>query len=571
MSTARFRPRRFLTEDIDLNDPAALGPVFRRLEQDLADARSVDTLERWLEDYDEVDAALRETSARAYIALTCQTDDPAREKVYLHIIEHVEPWLKPRQFSLQQALAAHPSFGALPSPHYDVFRRTVENRVRLYREENVPRETEEARLAQQYAKLCGAMTVSFDGRDRTLPEMELVMEDPDRARRQAAFEAVAARRLADRGAMEDIFDRMLALRGEMARAAGFADYRGYAFAFHQRFDYTPDDCLRFHDAIEAHVVPLRRALREGRRRQLGVGVLRPWDLDADPEGRAPLRPFADADELTRRTRQLFAGFDDRMRADFDTMERAGLLDLASRKGKAPGGYQQTLAEARLPFIFMNAAGTQNDVRTLIHEVGHAFHALAAREQSPAAYRDAPIEFCEVASMGMELLAGPRLGEYYPDAPGSADRAWREQLEHVVELLPWIAVVDAFQHWLYTHPGHSRAERAMRWMELVERFGGGEDWSGHEDARRYFWQRQLHFFQVPFYYVEYGIAQLGALQLWQRAKRDPAGAVEGYYAGLRLGGSKPLPELFAAAGLRFDFSAGTLQPLMADVEATLNRL
>ena len=571
MHLSRFRPRRFLDDAIDLNDPAALGPVFRRLEEALRTAEGVEALECWLDDYDEVDAALRETSSLAYIALTCQTDDPARERAYLHIIEHVEPWLKPRQFALQQALAAHPAFAALP-PHYDVFRRTVENRVRLFREENIPRETEEARLAQQYAKLCGAMTVRFDGREHTLPEMEMVMEDPDRARRQAAFEAVAARRLADREAMETIFDRMLVLRGEMAHAAGFADYRDYAFAFHQRFDYTPADCLRFHDAIEAHVTPLRRTLREERRRRLGVDVLRPWDIDVDPEGRAPLRPFADADDLSARTRGLFAGFDARMRADFDTMEQGGLLDLASRKGKAPGGYQQTLSEARVPFIFMNAAGTQNDVRTLIHEAGHAFHALASREQRPAAYRDSPIEFCEVASMGMELLAGPHLGEYFPGAPAAAARAWREQLEHVVELLPWVAVVDAFQHWLYTHPGHSRTERAARWMELVERFGGGEDWSGPaEEARRYFWQRQLHFFQVPFYYVEYGIAQIGALQLWQRARRDPTGAVEGYYAGLTLGGSKPLPELFAAAGLRFDFSAGTLQPLMADVEAGLRSL
>ncbi len=570
MHLDRFRPRRFLPDDIDLNDPIALAPIFQRLEDTLAAADSPAALVEWLEDHDEVDAALRETAARAYIALTCQTDDPDRERIYLHIIEHVEPWLKPRQFALQQALAAHPHFAALPA-HYDVFRRTVANRVRLYREENVPRETEEARLSQQYAKLCGAQTVEFEGAERTMPETDAILQDPDRARRQAAFEAVAARRLADREAMEDIFDRMLTLRGEMAHAAGFADYRDYAFAFHQRFDYTPEDCLRFHDAIEAHVVPLRRRLREERRRQLGVETLRPWDIDADPENRAPLRPFADADELVRRSRQLFAGFDDRMRADFDTMERGGLLDLASRKGKAPGGYQQTLAEARVPFIFMNAAGTQNDVRTLIHEAGHAFHALAAREQTPAVYRDAPIEFCEVASMGMEMLAAPRLGGFYPDAPELAARAWGEQLTGVVDLLAWVAVVDAFQHWLYTHPGHSRAERAAHWTELVERFGGGEDWSGHEEVRRYFWQRQLHFFQVPFYYVEYGIAQLGALQLWQRAQRDPAGAVEGYYDGLRLGGSRPLPDLFAAAGLKFDFSADALQPLMAAVDEELDGL
>jgi oligoendopeptidase F len=444
----------------------------------------------------------------------------------------------------------------------------VENQVRLYREANVPRETEEARLGQQYAKLCGAMTVFFDGDERPLPAMGPILEETDRARRQAAFELVSARRLQDREAMEDIFDRLLELRGEIAHEAGFADYRAYAFAMRERFDYTPEDCLRFHDAIARHVVPLRREIQERRRRELGLPALRPWDLNVDPDGRPPLRPFADASELASKTRALFAGLDPRMEHDFHSLETDGLLDLASRKGKAPGGYQQTLAEARMPFIFMNAAGSQSDVETLLHEAGHAFHALAARDQRPAAYRDAPIEFCEVASMGMELLAATRIDVFYENAPEAAARARREHLEGVLNLLPWVAVVDAFQHWLYTHPGHTRQERGDQWMELVERFGGIEDWTGQEDARRYFWQRQLHFYEVPFYYVEYGIAQLGALQLWQHARRDPAQAIESYYAGLRLGGSRPLPELFSAADLRFDFTEETLRPLIDDLRTEL---
>ena len=568
MQLTPFQPRRFLPIEIDLNDTAALGAVLQRLEGRLNEVRTVKQLQEWLDDHDEFNAAVSEVASRTYIALTCQTDDPERERAYLRIIETVEPFLKPFQFALMQKLGAHPAFRELPSPHYDVFRRSVENRVRLYREDNVPRETEEAKLSQQYAKICGAMTVPFEDKERTLPEMDVFLEDPDRARRQTAFEAVAARRLADREAIEQIFERMLTLRGEMAHEAGFKDYRDYAFALHERFDYTPEDCLRFHDAIEQQVVPLRRKLREARRQKLGVAVLRPWDIDVDPEGRAPLRPFTDAADLAGRTQALFTKFDVRMRADFALMERDGLLDLGSRRGKAPGGYQQTLNEARVPFIFMNAAGTQSDVRTMVHEAGHAFHALASREQTPAAYRSAPIEFCEVASMGMELLSAPLFEEYYPGQPGEADRARQELLGGIVDLLAWVAVVDGFQHWLYTHPGHSREERAARWLELVERFGGGEDWSTVAEARRYFWQRQLHFFQVPFYYVEYGIAQLGALQLWQHSQRDPAAAVEGYYDGLKLGGSRPLPELFAAAGLHFDFTAETLRPLMDGLRQAL---
>ena len=569
MHLPAFHPRQYLPSEIDLSDTAALAPVFDRLQADLAHAASTDALVHWLDAYDEVGAAINEDGTRAYIAMTCQTDDAERERAYLHIIENVQPWLKPREFALLRQLAGMPAFAQLP-PHFAVFRRSVENRVRLYREANVARETEEARLAQQYAKLCGATTVFFDGEERPLPAMGPILEETDRSRRQAAFELVSTRRLLDRAAMEDIFDRQLELRGEIAREAGFADYRAYAFAAHERFDYTPEDCLRFHGAIERHVVPLRRALQERRRCELRLPELRPWDLNVDPVGRPPLRPFADAGDLAARARVLFAGLDPRMEGDFHSLETGGLLDLASRKGKAPGGYQQTLAEARMPFIFMNAAGSQSDVETLLHEAGHAFHALAARDQSPAAYRDAPIEFSEVASMGMELLAAPRLEVFYERAPEAAVRARHEHLEGILNLLPWVAVVDAFQHWLYTHSGHSRAERAAYWMDLVERFGGIENWDGQLEARRYFWQRQLHFFQVPFYYVEYGIAQLGALQLWQQSRRDPAKAIEAYFAGLRLGGSRPLPELFAAAGLRFDFSEDTLAPLIEEVRLELEQ-
>ena len=371
---------------------------------------------------------------------------------------------------------------------------------------------------------------------------------------------MAARRLADREAMEDVFDRMLTLRGEMARAAGFADYVGTT-----RSRFTSGSTTRRRIACGS-TTPSRRtsfrcAVRCARNAACG------WASMCCGPGtstwtRKAARPCARS--RTRANSRAgpgsFSPDSTAGCAPISTlMERGGLLDLASRKGKAPGGYQQTLAEARVPFIFMNAAGTQNDVRTLIHEAGHAFHALAAREQRPAAL---PRRAHRVLRGGVhgDGAAGraPAGRNIIPGRTGTGGpRVGRATGTGMVELLPWVAVVDAFQHWLYTHPGHSRAERAARWMELVERFGGGEDWSGHEDARRYFWQRQLHFFQVPFYYVEYGIAQLGALQLWQRARQDPAGAVESYYAGLRLGGSKPLPALFAAAGLRFDFSDGTV--------------
>ncbi|MEK7765793.1 MAG: M3 family metallopeptidase, partial [bacterium] len=374
-------------------------------------------------------------------------------------------------------------------------------------------------------------------------------------------------RLADRDALEGLFEAQLALRGRIARHADCPDYRAYAFKLYQRFDYGPAECEAFHRAVETSVVPLLRRLQAERRRAMGLAALRPWDLAVDPAGRPPLKPFATAGELEERAARLFRRLDPALGARFDRMRELGLLSLENYKGKAPGGYQETYAERRLPFIFMNAVGTDQDVQTLVHEGGHAFHAFAARDHAVRAYRSTGAEFAEVASMGMELLALPYLDEFYPD-PEVRSRAVRARLETIVEILPWIAAVDAFQHWIYTHPGHDREERRGAWVALLERFGGDVDWSGFEPERASLWHRQLHLFVCPFYYIEYGIAQLGALGLWRAARRDPAAALAAYRRALALGGSRPLPELFAAAGLPFDLSERTVAPLAEELTRSL---
>jgi oligoendopeptidase F len=457
----------------------------------------------------------------------------------------------------------------LPQDRYAVYDRSKRLEIELYREENVALETEEARLSQQYQKRMGGLTVEFEGQERTLVQMGLYQEMTDRDRREGAWRAVATRATAEAGHFDGLFDGLRELRGRIAANAGFGDYRAYAFRARGRFDYGPEDCERFHDAIEAEVVPLLRELQAERRGALGLAKLRPWDTAVDPQGRPPLKPFADTARLEEASQRVFDGLDPKLAADFRLMRERRLLDLANRKGKAPGGYQYTLSEARLPFIFMNAVGQQRDVETLFHEAGHAFHALAARDEPLAAYREVPIEFCEVASMAMELLASDGLGEFYD--PADARRARRTHLEGIVGVFPWIATVDAFQHWVYTHPEHTVSERRGAWVRLMERFGGDVDWSGLEEHRANRWHRQLHIFIHPFYYVEYGIAQLGALQVWANARRDPVGALAQYRAGLALGGSKALPELFAGAGCRFDFSRETVRPLLGLVRDELDRL
>jgi oligoendopeptidase F len=591
---AAHRPRTFVPKEIDLSDWPKIAPLFDQLENRAASAKSTADLEKWLIDWSELNAALDEEASRRYIAMTCHTDHPEAEKAYLHFVENVEPHLKPRQFALEKIYVEHPQRGKLleilvpildpasdgteprlglrlelQAPRYEVFDRDVKNHVELFRPENVALETEEAKLCQQYQKLIGAQTVTFRGEEKTLVQMGRFLEDPDRTLRQEAWELVAKRRLQDVEKGEEIFDTLIKLRTQIAKNAGFENYRDYAHRQKCRFDYTPENCFQFHDVVEKEIMPAVREIQNERKRQLKLEKLRPWDLAVDPQNRSPLKPFGEVGEMVSRTQKIFNHLDAELATNFRQMQDLKLLDLDNRKGKAPGGYQSTLNEARVPFIFMNAIGLQRDVETLLHEAGHAFHAQATRDEDLYAYRGAPIEFCEVASMAMELLGNEFLEEFYSVA--EANRARKTHLEGIIGFFPWMAVVDAFQHWIYTHAGHTRAERKAAYLKLMDRFGGDVDFSGYEEMRAYSWHRQLHIFIHPFYYVEYGIAQLGALQVWANSKADKAKALADYKKSLALGGSRPLPELFAAAGCKFQFDAATIKPLIQLANSELKKL
>ncbi|MCB9839055.1 MAG: M3 family oligoendopeptidase [Phycisphaeraceae bacterium] len=532
---------------------------------------SPDDLERWLVDRSELDAACSEARADLYIAMTCRTDDQAAAGAWTTYIEETAPRLKPAAYELDNRQAALCDEFRLDAQRYAVIERETKADVELFRPENVPLETELAKLDQEYDAISGAMTVEFDGKERTLPEMARFGEETDRAVRERAWRAVAERRQIDRDRINGVFDRMIALRDRLAYNAGFSDYVAYAYRAKHRFDYGPAQCEAFHDAIERAVVPLVRSIDADRKAELGVGTLRPWDLGVDIRGRAPLRPFDGGEQLYDRTHRVFERMDPSLGSMFATLGAGGQLDLDSRKGKAPGGYQYMRDRSRKPFIFMNAAGLHGDVRTMVHEAGHAFHSLLCRDEPLLHYRHSPIEFAEVASMTMELLTMPEWDEFYPSEE-DAGRARREQLEGVVLLLPWIATIDAFQHWLYRNPEHTRDERTSAWIGLVDRFGRGVSWEGLEDFRACLWQRQGHLFGSPFYYVEYGIAQLGALQLWLMSlEHGRPAAIKAYERALALGGSRPLPELFEAAGIEFNFSAPIVERLVGAVRSALDEL
>lgn len=563
-------PRTYTRDVTDFGNWEQIEPFFKQLADRLEAIQTGEALEKWLLDRSELDAALDEEMSRRYIAMTCNTEDKALEKSYLDYLENILPRIKPWHDRLGRLYLEKDAREQLDHARMNAYDRALENQVRLFREENIALQTEDSKLGQQYQKICGAMMVDWHGREMTLQQMAPFLEETDRPLREEAWRTITDRRIKDGEVLNGVLDEMIGIRTAIAINAGFESFRDYQHQAYNRFDYTPADCECFQEAIEQEIVPLLSEQRRRRREKLGVDSLRPWDLSVDPESKPPLRPFKTAEELKAGCSRVFRRVSPALADQFEMMREKGLLDLDSRKGKAPGGYQSTLEEVRLPFIFMNAAGTNRDVFTLLHEGGHAFHAFASRQEPLVDYRSAPIEFCEVASMSMEMFGLRELSELYPEDEDNK-RAVRRHLEELLDIFPWIATIDAFQHWLYLNPGHTLEQREAKWLELEARFSPEVDWRGLDREHRSLWQRQLHIFEVPFYYVEYGIAQLGALQMWLQFRRDREGAIENYRRALALGGSRPLPELFKAAGIRFDFSAETLRPIMQAVEEELAAL
>ncbi|GAC1476893.1 MAG: M3 family oligoendopeptidase [Gemmatimonadaceae bacterium] len=527
------------------------------------------TVEPWLATWSRLEEIVGEAATLAMVDYTGDTADPAKESAYLRFSSEIYPLLDEQQVRLAKRLLALD----YSRPDLDVLLRQFRTDAEIFREANVPLHAELEELSARYQKNVGALAVDFDGQRRTVPQLQPYLQSHERDVRESAFRTGAAAYMARRDEFCDIFDRMYALRQSVARNAGCADYQEYTFRAKYRFDYTADDCSRFHDAVADAVVPAAARVLAERQERLGVTTLRPWDLAVDPDHAAPLRPFTDVDSFVAGARRVFTGVDPELGHYFGTMADEGLLDLESRPGKAPGGYCTKLHFRRRPFVFMNAVGVPDDVNTLVHEAGHCFHAFAASDQPFIWQRGTGSEAAELASMSMELLAGPHLVAprgYYSPAEGV--RARLDHLEDVVLTLPHIASVDAFQRWIYTSgEGHDREARDAAWIRCRDRFDAGIDWSGLRAERLSRWYRQLHIFEHPFYYIEYGIAQLGALQIWRRSLTDPRDAVERYKAALALGGTRSLPEIYAAAGADLVFDAPTMRELIGLVENTMKEL
>ena len=539
--------------------------------QDLA-TRPLDSgnIVTFLTDWTRLSERVDEMQARLQVATTLNTTDQEAEQRYHTYLDEIYPAAQAAEQRLKEKLL---SSGLEPSG-FELPLQKMRNEAALFRQANLPLFSQEHKLSTQYDKIIGAQTVEWAGQEVTLAQLQPVYQDPDRAVRERAWRLAAERQLADREAINELWQKFLNLRQHMTANADLGDYRAFCWQKLHRFDYTPADCRRFHEAIEAEVAPVATRVYEKRRQRLGVDTLRPWDLEVDPLGRSALHPFHDALELQTKSSAMFHQLDPQLGVYFDIMVHEGLLDLDNRKNKAPGGYCTAFAAVKRPFIFMNAVGLHNDVQTLLHEAGHAFHVFETSQLPYYQQLQVGEEFGEVASMAMELLATPYLsapGGFYNEA--EAARARIEHLEGGILFWPYMAVVDAFQHWVYENPAAAMkpANCDAQWVTLWQRFMPDVDWSGLEQELMTGWQRKLHIHQLPFYYVEYGLAQLGAVQVWRNALTNQAEAVASYRRALALGGTVSLPQLYATAGAKFAFDGPTLRVAVNLMEETIAAL
>ncbi len=561
--------RHFLPANFKITNWESLEPYFKTLtEREIA---SKAHLEQWLQDMSELEAIVSEDACWRQIKMTCDTTDKALEDAFTYFCMEIQPKLQPYADLLNKKLINCAFTAELDQNLYHTYLRSVKKSIDLFREANIPIQAELSVLQQQYGAIAGKMTIEVEGTEYTLQQAAKFLESSNRALREEVYMKIQARRKQDEIAMHELYSSLIAKRHQIALNAGFENYRDYKFKELGRFDYSKEDCFQFHEAVKQYVLPLVNEIYTHKKIKLGLENLRPWDTEAEPAGITPLKPFTDGKDLYEKSVQCFEQLNPFFANCLRKMNELNHFDLESRKGKAPGGYNCPLAESGAPFIFMNAAGQMSDVTTMVHEGGHAVHSFLAHPLPLSSFKEYPMEIAEVASMSMELFSMDYWGAFFTN-DADLKRAKEHQLERVITIFPWIAIIDQFQHWVYENPTHTIEERTAKWMEILTAFSTTSiDYTGLDAYREIGWQRQLHLFEVPFYYIEYGIAQLGAIGLWMQYKQNKEQALQNYMNALSLGGTKTLPELYKAAGLEFNLTPNYIKKLMEFVKQEMDQL
>jgi oligoendopeptidase F len=562
--------KTFIDPKLVLEDWETLRPYYEALAERTNQTES--EFLQWLKDKSDLDAYIEEQAAWRYIRMTIDTRDEALTNAYTSFVKDIQPSISLFEDTLNKKMVSSPYFDLVSNqPGYGIYFRSVLTSIELFRNENVPIEAEINEKSQHFGSISAAQTIEHDGEQLTMQKASSLLKEQDVHLRESIFRKIANRRREDITKLHDLYSELISLRHKVAVQAEFENFRDYKFKALGRFDYTKEDCFAFHQAVKEQVVPIVKEIQLKRLQKLGQQYFRPWDLDVDPGGQKPLKPFTVGGQLLNGTLEIFAKLDPFFHECLSEMSQRGYLDLESKTGKAPGGYNYPLYLSGYPFIFMNAVGTQQDLVTMVHEGGHAVHSVLSSTLELTAFKNLTSEVAELASMSMELLSMPHWDVFYKNSQ-DLNRAKKDQLESIIKILPWIAQIDAFQHWVYEHPTHSVEQRNSKWLDLSIDFGTGLiDWTGFEDIQEVGWQRQLHLFEVPFYYIEYGIAQLGALGVWKNAMENRNRALDQYKNALRLGYSVSIPEVYQTAGVQFDFTSNHIGSLMSFVKEQLELL
>jgi len=567
--TIQIKKRHYLPQEFDLKTWDDIKPFYEELND--RQINSVTELEKWLTERNELEDYLAENVAWRYINYTRNTEDQDVRDRYLFFINQIKPQISPFANLLDKKLLDSPYQHELKSDAYFIYLRSTRNEIELYREENIPLIVQTEEKAQEYAEIQAAMTIEYNGQELTMQQAAKYLKSSDRNLRKEIYAKVIARREQDIEKLDNLFNDLVKLRHQIAINAGFENFRDYKFKALGRFDYTIEEVYHFHESVKNEIVPLSEIILENKRKTLGLDVMRPYDLDAEPAGQEPLKPYETSEELIDKGIKTFGKLNESLGNYLSIMNEIGYLDLDSRKGKAPGGYNYPLDEVGIPFIFMNASGKFRDMVTMMHEGGHAIHSFLTRDLTLSAFKHAPSEVSELASMSMELLSMGKWDTFFENR-NDLVRAQREQLEGIIESLPWIATVDKFQNWVYTHPEHTVEERSNEWVNIYKEFHPKSvDWTGYERYMAKGWQKQLHIYEVPFYYIEYGIAQLGALAVWKNYKENPKKGLEMYLNALKLGYTRSVPEIYKEAGISFDFSLPYIKQLAIFLKNELEQL
>ncbi len=561
--------RHFIKSDFNITTWELLKPYFEGLQNRNID--SAEELEKCILDYSELGAVVSENMAWRYIKMTCDTANTQLRDSFNDFVQNIEPQMAPLTNELNKKIIASPFKNYLTKTGYDIYLRSIKNSIDLFREENIPLNTQLQELEQQFGAINGEQSIQHNNEKITLQKAAVYLKDLNRNLREEVYYKIQNRREQDEKALNELFTKLIHLRHQVALNAGFKNFRDYKHQALARFDYSVQDCLNFHEAVKLYAVPLINEHDQRRKQKLKLDDYRPWDASVDEEGLPPLKPFTNAQELIDKTIECFNRIDTFFGDCIRTMHEMGRLDLDSRLGKAPGGYQYPLYETDVPFIFMNSVGLHRDLVTMVHEGGHAVHSFLDKNLDLVEFKSPPSEVAELASMSMELMSMEHW-EVFFKTEEELKRAKRQQLEGVMDTLPWIAAIDKFQHWIYLNPEHSVEDRYKEWRKIIADFGSSViNYSGLENHLNRRWQIQLHLYEVPFYYIEYGFAQLGAVAVWRNYKNNPKEAIENYKKALALGYTKSIPEIYKAAGIKFDFSPDYIKELMNFVKEEYDKI